>query len=163
MSLDPEERMSKVLKYGGAGLVVLLTLGAFAWRLDVAQRRAATAENELASLREEMGKVKSAPNPDAVTKSRLIGKWECREADRTTRTLAFNLNGPAEHYAQNPTREFSLIIAGRGPWDVKGDICYIDIREKDLDTYYLRIIRLTHDKLVIRNHNGIERSYERVK
>lgn len=163
MNLDPKERMNKVLKYGGASLLALLVMGVFSWRLDLAQRRAASAESDLASLRQEMDKVMKAPNPDAVTKGRLIGKWECREADRTTRTLAFNLNGPAEYYIQNSTRELSLNVAERGPWDVKGDILYIDLRVKDMDTYYLRIIRLSQDKLVVRNHKGIERSYERVK
>ena len=32
-----------------------------------------------------------------------------------------------------------------------------------MDTYYLRIIRLTQEKLVVRGHNGIERPYERGK
>ena len=119
-----------------------------------------------------MGKVKAVTNranvltaseSDAVTKGRLIGKWECREADGTTRTLAFNLNGAGEYYVQRPTKEFGLVVAEGGPWDVQGDICYIDIRMKEMDTYYLRIIRLTQEKLVVRGHNGIERSYERVK
>jgi hypothetical protein len=172
MSTDTEERLNKILKYGGAGLLALLILGVFAWRLDLAQRRAATAEKELASLRAETGKVKLEPNPatvvapvnpDAVTKSRLIGKWECREADGTTRTLAFNLNGAGEYYVQWPTKEYGLAVAEGGPWDVQGDICYIDIRTKEMDTYYLRIVRLTQEKLVVRGHNGIERPYERVK
>ena len=172
MSTDTEERLNKILKYGGAGLLALLVLGVFAWRLDFAQRRAASAEKELVDLRQEMGKVKAVPNranvltaaeSDAVTKGRLIGKWECREADGTTRTLAFNLNGAGEYYVQRPTKEFGLVVAEGGPWDVQGDICYIDIRTKEMDTYYLRIVRLTQEKLVVRGHNGIERPYERVK
>lgn len=107
--------------------------------------------------------VLTAAESDAVTKGRLIGKWLCREADGTTRTLAFNLNGAGEYYVQRPKKEFGLVVAEGGPWDVQGDICYIDIRMEEMDTYYLRIVRLTQEKLVVRGHNGIERSYERVK
>jgi hypothetical protein len=175
MNLDPEERMNKILKYGGAGLAALLILGVFAWRLDVAHRRAEVAENQLAALKTEIGKAKPAParapmaslvkvDPDVATKQMLIGRWVnngIHNGRDCTRTLEFDQYG---------TGHFRLIYSGggvysseSGPWNVRGDVCYIDVKAKDLDTYYLRIVRLTSEKLSVRNDIGIERVYERVK
>lgn len=173
MSLDPEERMNMIMKYGGAGLAALLILGVFAWRLDVAHRREEAAENELAALKVVIGKVKPSPtskapqanvDPDEATKQMLIGRWVNHgvfNGRDCTRTLEFDQYG---------TGHFRLIYSGgetyssySGPWKVCGDVCYIDVKAKELETYYLRIIRLTSEKLSVRNHTGNERVYDRVK
>ena len=173
MSTDTEERLNKILKYGGAGLAALLILGVFAWRLDVAQSRAEAAETELAALKMLTGKAKLAPapkapqanvDPDVATKQMLIGRWVNNgvyDGRDCTRTLEFDKYG---------TGYFRLIYSdGRtyssesGPWNVRGDVCYIDVKAKELDTYYLRIVRLTSEKLSVRSHHGTERVYDRVK
>lgn len=175
MNLDPEERMNKILKYGGAGLASLLILGVFAWRLDVAQRRAEVAENELARLRQEPSKPKAAPivrtlkssaEEDSETRAKLIGRWVHHgvyNGKDSTRTFIFNQNGVGEYLLQYANSPNSQIITRSGPWGVRGDIFYIEAKAKDIETYYLRIIRITPEKLVARNHLGTERAYDRVK
>ena len=173
MNFSSEERSNKILKIGGAVLAVLLILGVFAWRLDVAQSRADAAETELAALKKVMGNAKPAPapkapqavvDPDAATKQMLIGRWVNSgvfNGRDCTRTLEFERHG---------TGHFRLTYSGggtysseSGPWNVRGDVCYIDVKAKELDTYYLRIVRLTSEKLSVRSHHGTERVYDRVK
>jgi hypothetical protein len=173
MSTDTEERLNKILKYGGAGLAALLILGVFAWRLDVAQSQADAAETELAALKIVMGNVKSAPatkapqanvDTDAATKQLLIGRWVNSgvfNGRDCTRTLEFERHGTGHFrltYSSGGTYS-----SESGPWNVRGDVCYIDVKAKELDTYYLRIVRLTSEKLSVRNHLGNERVYDRVK
>lgn len=165
--------MNKILKYGGAGLATLLMLGVFAWRLDVAQSRANAAEAELAAFKAAMGNSKPTPaskapqaniDPDAATKQMLIGRWVNNgvfNGRDCTRTLEFERHG---------TGHFRLTYSGggthssySGPWNVRGDVCYIDVKAKDIETYYLRIVRLTSEKLSVRTHLGNERVYDRVK
>ena len=192
MSTDTEERLNKILKYGGAGLLALLVLGVFAWRLDFAQRRAASAESELASLRQEMGKVKAVTNratqktptpqvptmtpsakssqpffgSDEKTRSILIGRWVNHgvyDGKDCTRTLIFGQHGTGEFLMKYSGGRDGIISTESGPWNVHGGICYIDVKSKDVDTYYFRIIRLTRERLSIRNDRGDERVYERIE
>ena len=175
MSTDTEERLNKFLKYGGAGLAALLILGLFAWRLDVAHRRAEAAENQLAQLSQGTSKPKAAPivrtlkssaEEDSETRAKLIGRWVHHgvyDGKDSTRTFIFNQNGDGEYLLQYANSPNSSIISESGPWGVRGDIFYIEVKSKDMETYYLRIIRITPEKLVTRNHFGTERVYDRVK
>lgn len=167
--------MHKILKYGGAGLAALLILGVFAWRLEVAQRRAEAAESELAQLSQGPSKPKAAPivrmlkssaEEDSETRAKLIGRWVHHgvyDGKDSTRTFIFNQNGVGEYLLQYANSPNSHIIARSGPWGVRGDIFYIEVKAKDIETYYLRIIRITPEKLVTRNHLGTERVFDRVK
>lgn len=173
MSTDTEERLNWILKYGGAGLLALLILGVFAWRLDLAQRRAEAVETELADLKIVMGKVKPTPtpkapqavvDPDAGTKQMLIGRWVNSgvfNGRDCTRTLEFERHGTG-HFRLTYS-DGGTYSSESGPWNVRGDVCYIDVKAKELDTYYLRIVRLTSEKLSVRTHLGNERVYDRVK
>lgn len=179
MSLDPEERMNKILKYGGAGLAALLILGVFAWRLDVAHRRAEVAENQLAALKTEIGKAKPAPvnlvapppaNSDAITRKKLAGKWvnsSTYGGDDCTRTLYFEENGFGNFTLRIVGSSQPVFESPMRPWRVHADIVLLPDAHStggigDGD-YYFRIIRLTGEKLVIINPEKTERVYERVK
>ena len=179
MSTDTEERLNKILKYVGAGLLALLVLGVFAWRLDFAQRRAASAESELASLRQEMGKVKLAPNranvltaaeSDAVTRKNLAGKWinsSTYGGEDSTRTMCFEENGLGNFTLRVVGSAKPIFESPMRPWRVHADIVVLpdaySVGGVGGGDYYFRIIRLTGEKLVLINHDKTERVYERFK
>ncbi len=173
MNFSPEERLNKILKYGGAGLAALLILGVFVWRLDVALSRANAAEAELAALKAATGRAKPTPapkapqanvDPDGATKKMLIGRWVnsgVLDGRDCTRTLEFEQHGTGHFRITYSNGETDS--SQSGPWNVRGDVCFIEVKAKDIETYYLRIVRLTSEKLSGRNHLGIERVYDRVK
>jgi hypothetical protein len=173
MKFSSEVRLNKILKYGGACLATLLMLGVFAWRLDVAQSRANAAEAELAALKAVMGNAKPTPaskapqvniDPDAVTKKMLVGRWVNSgvfDGRDCTRTLEFEQHGTGHFRITYSNGETDSSQSGL--WNVRGDVCFIEVKAKDIETYYLRIVRLTSEKLSVRNHLGIERVYDRVK
>lgn len=179
MSTDTEERLNKILKYGGAGLLALLVLGVFAWRLDFAQRRAASAESELASLRQEMGKVKLAPTKPvapppadsvAITRKNLAGKWINSSAyggQDCTRTMYFEENGLGNFSLRLVGSSKPIFESPMRPWRVHADIVLLpdaySVGGVGGGDYYFRIIRLTGEKLVLINHDKTERVYERFK
>jgi hypothetical protein len=179
MSTDTEERLNKILKYGGAGLLALLILGVFAWRLDLAQRRAATAEKELASLRAETGKVKLEPTKPvasppadsvAITRKNLAGKWINSSAyggKDCTRTMYFEENGPGNFSLRLVGSAKPIFESPMRPWRVHADIVLLpdaySVGGVGGGDYYFRIIRLTGEKLVLINHDKTERVYERFK
>ena len=179
MSTDTEERLNKILKYVGAGLLALLVLGVFAWRLDFAQRRAASAESELASLRQEMGKVKLAPTKPvapppadsvAITRKNLAGKWINSSADGGqdfTRTMYFEENGLGNFSLRLVGSSKPIFESPMRPWRVHADIVLLpdaySVGGVGGGDYYFRIIRLTGEKLVLINHDKTERVYERFK
>ena len=179
MSTDTVERLNKILKYGGAGLLALLVLGVFAWRLDFAQRRAASAESELASLRQEMGKVKLAPTKPvapppadsvAITRKNLAGKWinsSTYGGEDSTRTMCFEENGLGNFTLRVVGSAKPIFESPMRPWRVHADIVVLpdaySVGGVGGGDYYFRIIRLTGEKLVLINHDKTERVYERFK
>jgi len=175
MNLKPEERLNKILKYGGAGLAALLILGLFAWRLEVARRRAEAAEAELAALKVMMGKPKPAPapqaqqakvDPDGATRTMLVGRWVnhgIADGRDCTRTLEFDQNGTCHFRAASAGLSETSNTSEVGLWSVRGDIVFIDVKSPEALSDHFRLIRLTTEKLCIRNQFGTERVYDRVK
>lgn len=175
MNSDSEVRLHKILKYGGAGLAALLILGVFAWRLEVAQRRAEAAEAELATLRMTPGRVKPAPtpqappatvDPDAATRKMLVGRWVnhgIADGRDCTRTLEFDQNGTYHFRAASAGLSETSNTSEIGLWSVRGDIVFIDVKSPEALSLHIRLIRLTTEKLCIRNEVGTERVYDRVK
>ncbi len=104
------------------------------------------------------------------TKSDFTGRWISKEtrvdkgiisSDKTdiivrTLTLAANGNG-----------ELNITLNGRvtqnvaGKWNVLGDIFYLD--DTSGQTIYLRVVRITSERFVIRNPDGGERIYDRLQ
>jgi hypothetical protein len=180
MSFDPKERLNKILKCVGISLLVALAVGLFGLRLFQANRRAEAAESELAAIR--MLASKTTPSrvspsaaqsatslqadPDAITRSKLIGRWVnhgVHDGHDCVRTLTFEQSGKGEFKMNYPGAADRVGLTENGPWGVQGDIFYIEVKGEDVDAHYVRIIRLTSEKLAIRNAVGTERVYDRVK
>jgi hypothetical protein len=103
-------------------------------------------------------------------KSNFSGRWISKEtrvdkgiisSDKTDiiiRTLTLNANG---------TGDLNITLNGRvtqndaGKWSVLSDIFFLDIDRGQ--TVYLRVVRITNERLVIRTPEGIERIYDRLQ
>jgi hypothetical protein len=180
MSNDHEAAGKSYRFYIGLGLLALLAIGCFAWQLDKASRRAETAEAELTAIRSLASKtapIRATPSAaqsamsipidaDAITRSKLIGRWVnhgVADGKDCTRTLIFGQSGKGEFNVKYPGTPNKIGQTEIGPWGVHGDIFYIEVKGKDVDAHYVRIVRLTSEKLVIRNSEGTERVYDRVQ
>jgi hypothetical protein len=107
---------------------------------------------------------------DSAKKSSFAGRWISKEtrvdkgfisSDKTDiiiRTLTLNANG---------TGDLNITLNGRatqnavGKWSVLNDIFFLDYDNGQ--TVYLRVIRITGERLVIRNPEGTERIYDRLQ
>ncbi len=103
-------------------------------------------------------------------KASFAGRWISKEtrvdkgfisSDKTDiiiRTLTLNANG---------TGDLNITLNGRatqnavGKWSVLNDIFFLDYDNGQ--TVYLRVIRITGERLVIRNPEGTERIYDRLQ
>lgn len=103
-------------------------------------------------------------------KSGFAGRWISKEtrvdkgiisSDRTdiiVRTLTLDANGNGE---LNITLNGRVTQNAAGKWDVQSDIFYLD--SEGGKTFYLRVVRITNERLVIRNPDGSERIYDRLQ
>jgi len=107
---------------------------------------------------------------DSAKKSNFVGRWISKEtrvdkgfisSDKTDiiiRTLTLNANG---------TGDLNITLNGRvtqnaaGKWSVLNDIFFLDYDNGQ--TVYLRVMRITNERLVIRNPEGTERIYDRLQ
>ena len=103
-------------------------------------------------------------------KSSYAGRWISKEtrvdkgfisSDKTdiiVRTLTLDANGNGE---LNITLNGRLTQNANGRWSVLSDIFYLDYDNGQ--TIYLRVVRITNERLVIRNPDGSERIYDRLQ
>ena len=103
-------------------------------------------------------------------KSSYAGRWISKEtrvdkgfisSDKTdiiVRTLTLNANGNGE---LNITLNGRVTQNVAGKWNVLGDIFYLD--DASGQTIYLRVVRITNERFVIRNPDGSERIYDRLQ
>jgi hypothetical protein len=107
---------------------------------------------------------------DSAKKSSFAGRWISKEtrvdkgfisSDKTdiiVRTLTLDANGNGE---LNITLNGRVTQNANGRWSVLSDIFYLDYDNGQ--TVYLRIVRITNERLVIRNAEGTERIYDRLQ
>jgi hypothetical protein len=103
-------------------------------------------------------------------KSEMAGRWISKEtrvdkgiirSDKTDiiiHTLTLNVNGEGQ---LNITKNDRTDQNALGNWSILGDIFFLDYGNGK--TAYLRIVRLTKERLVIRTEEGVERIYDRVQ
>jgi hypothetical protein len=103
-------------------------------------------------------------------KSEMAGRWVTKETivkkatfggdktDNVVRTLVLNSNGSGEFQI---TENGQVTRHDVGQWSVVSDIFFLD--HAGGQTFYLRIVRLTKERLVIRTEEGVERIYDRVQ
>jgi hypothetical protein len=107
---------------------------------------------------------------DSAKKSSFAGRWISKEtrvdkgfisSDKTDviiRTLTLNANGDGE---LNITLNGRVTQNAAGKWSVLSDIFFLDYDNGQ--TVYLRVVRITSERLVIRNAEGTERIYDRLQ
>ena len=103
-------------------------------------------------------------------KSSYAGRWISKEtrvdkgfisSDKTdiiVRTLTLDANGNGE---LNITLNGRATQNANGRWSVLSDIFYLDYDNGQ--TIYLRVVRITNERFVIRNPDGSERIYDRLQ
>lgn len=103
-------------------------------------------------------------------KARFAGRWISKEtrvdkgiisSDKTdliVRTLTLDANGNG---ALQITLNGRPTQSAAGKWSVLNDVFYLDYENGQ--TIYLRIVRVTAERLVIRNPDGGERIYDRLQ
>jgi len=103
-------------------------------------------------------------------KANFAGRWISKEtrvdkgiisSDKTdviVRTLTLDANGNGTLLITLNNR---LTQSATGKWSVLNDVFFLDYENGQ--TIYLRIIRVTSERLVIRNPDGVERIYDRLQ
>lgn len=103
-------------------------------------------------------------------KASFAGRWISKEtrvdkgiisSDKTdliVRTLTLDANGNGD---LNITLNGRVTQSATGKWNVLSDIFYLD--SEGGKTVYLRVVRITNERLVIRNPDGSERIYDRLQ
>lgn len=103
-------------------------------------------------------------------KASFAGRWISKEtrvdkgfisSDKTdiiVRTLTLDANGNGE---LNITLNGRVTQSAAGKWSVLNDVFFLDYENGQ--TIYLRIVRVTAERLVIRNPDGGERIYDRLQ
>ncbi|GBL23656.1 hypothetical protein EMGBS6_04410 [Opitutia bacterium] len=107
---------------------------------------------------------------DSAKKSSFVGRWISKEtrvdkgiisSDKTdliVRTITLDANGNGQ---------LSITLNGRptqnasGKWSVLNDVFFLDYDNGQ--TLYLRVVRITAERFVIRNPDGSERIYDRIQ
>jgi hypothetical protein len=103
-------------------------------------------------------------------KSKFAGRWISKEtlvknnaftgskADAFERQLVLDSNGNGQLLVnQNGEPAFSV----SGKWSIEGDIFHLDY--EGTKTIYMRILRVTNERLVLRNEEGKERIFDRLQ
>ena len=94
-------------------------------------------------------------------KSNFVGRWINNDNENaffaTVRTLKLEANGTGELNVKTNSEAEEII----GKWSVSNDVLILDYGNGQ--TIYWRIVRLTDEKLVVRNSEGKERIYDRVQ
>lgn len=103
-------------------------------------------------------------------KASFAGRWISKEtrvdkgiisSDKTdliVRTLTLDANGNGD---LNITLNGRVTQSATGKWNVLSDIFYLD--SEGGKTVYLRVVRITNERLVIRNSDGSESIYDRLQ
>jgi hypothetical protein len=107
---------------------------------------------------------------DSAKKANYSGRWISKEtlvdkgiinSDKTNvveRTLTLEANGKGEFLVKLNGKNAQV---ASGNWAVQADILYLD--HEAGKTLYMRVIRITNERLVIRNQEGVERIYDRLQ
>lgn len=106
----------------------------------------------------------------AQTKAQLIGRWTNKDtvvdkgiisSDKTDvfqRNITLSAGGQGTYVILKNDRAH---LSRPGRWNLQGDILYID--ETDGSSAYWRLLRVSNERLVLRNDEGKERIYDRIQ
>lgn len=106
----------------------------------------------------------------AQTKAQLVGRWTNKDtvvdkgiisSDKTDvfqRNITLSADGQGSYVILKNDRAH---LTRPGRWNLQGDILYID--ENDSSSVYWRLLRVSNERLVLRNDEGKERIYDRIQ
>ncbi len=106
----------------------------------------------------------------AQTKAQLVGRWTSKDTvvdkgiissdttDVYQRNITLNRNGQASF---NILKNGRVSTTYQGQWNLQGDILLLD--QSDGVSLYLRLLRVSSERLVLRNDAGVERIYDRIQ
>ena len=106
----------------------------------------------------------------AQTKAQLVGRWTNKDtvvdkgiisSDKTDvyqRNITLSADGQGSYIVLKNDRGY---ISRPGKWNLQGDILYID--ENNGSSEYWRLLRISNERLVLRNDEGKERIYDRIQ
>ena len=107
---------------------------------------------------------------DTAKKASFAGRWITKETMVQKIILTGDKTNVIERVLElNSTGEGELAIkvngkvetSAKGKWAVQGDIFYLDY--EGTKSLYMRVVRITNERLVIRTPEGIERIYDRLQ
>lgn len=106
----------------------------------------------------------------AQTKAQLVGRWTNKETEVDKGIIS---SDTTDIYQRNITlgRDgqalFNILKNGRvsasyqGQWNLQGDILLLD--QSNGVSVYWRLLRVSNERLVLRNDAGVERIYDRIQ
>jgi hypothetical protein len=106
----------------------------------------------------------------ARAKARLVGRWTNKETEvdkgiiSSDKTDIFQRNITL---SPNGEGSFNILKNGRvsttylGQWNLQGDILLLD--QSNGVSVYWRLLRVSNERLVLRNDAGVERIYDRIQ
>jgi hypothetical protein len=109
-------------------------------------------------------------NAITQTKARLVGRWTNKETEvdkgiiSSDKTDIFQRNITL---SPNGEGSFNILKNGRvsttylGLWNLQGDILLLD--QSNGVSVYWRLLRVSNERLVLRNDAGVERIYDRIQ
>lgn len=154
-------------------LTLLLSVLCFVGCDNQKPQKPAASPVNAASTRTEMTASQQATEQAEIiarAKAQLVGRWTNKEtevdkgiisSDKTDiyqRNIALNPNGEAS---------FNILKNGRvstsyvGQWNLQGDILLLD--QSNGVSVYWRLLRVSSERLVLRNDAGVERIYDRIQ
>jgi hypothetical protein len=106
----------------------------------------------------------------AQTKAQLVGRWTSKETEVDKGIIS---SDTTDIYQRNITLGkdgqalFNILKNGRvsatyqGQWNLQGDILLLD--QSNGVSVYWRLLRVSNERLVLRNDAGVERIYDRIQ
>jgi len=104
------------------------------------------------------------------TKAQLVGRWTNKETEVDKGIIS---SDKTDIYQRNITLSpngegsFNILKNGRvsttylGQWNLQGDILLLD--QSNGVSVYWRLLRVSNERLVLRNDAGVERIYDRIQ
>ncbi len=107
-------------------------------------------------------------NAAVQSKTQFVGRWTNKDLDKSRvpfsstdvfqRNITLGSDGRGAFLILENQKE---VASYRGQWNLQGDILYLDCDNGV--THYWRILRVSSERLVLRNDLGVERIYDRIQ
>lgn len=110
----------------------------------------------------------SGQTGNAAVKKELVGRWTNKDLDKSVvsfsttnvfqRNITLGEDGQGSFLILENQKE---VASYHGQWKLQGDILHID--QANGRSLYWKLLRLSNERLVLRNDEGTERIYDRIQ